>query len=52
VYVDSLKTFHQQYEVNRFPLEVVVGVSGHIRSTSYNSEAPIDAGRLGKLLAE
>jgi peroxiredoxin len=52
VYVDSLQTFHHKYEVNRFPLEVVVGVSGHIRSMSYNSEAPVDAGRVAELLAE
>lgn len=42
VYQDSLQTFRADYRVDRFPLEVVVGQSGRIRSTSYNYNAPID----------
>jgi peroxiredoxin len=41
-YRDSLMVFRNQYRVDRFPLEVVVGRSGRIRSTSYDSESPID----------
>jgi peroxiredoxin len=49
--VDTSLTFFTEYEVNRFPLEVVVGSSGSIRSTSYDSTTPIDAGMLAGLLA-
>jgi peroxiredoxin len=51
IYVDSLRTFHTQYEVNRFPLEVVVGSSGLIRSTSYDSESPVEIGRVFELMS-
>lgn len=51
IYVDSLRTFHTQYEVNRFPLEVVVGSSGLIRSTSYDSESPVEIGRIFELMS-
>lgn len=49
---DSLQTFHRDYEVDRFPLEVVVGASGRIRSTSYDSESPIDLVALHRHLAD
>jgi hypothetical protein len=41
-YRDSLMVFRKEYRVDRFPLEVVVGRSGRIRATSYDSETPID----------
>ena len=52
VVVDSLQTFLRTYEVDRFPLEVVVGASGAIRSTSYDSARPIDVAELRRLMAE
>lgn len=52
VLVDTLRTFLREYEVNRFPLEIVVGSSGKIRSTSYNSRAQLDPRRLAEMLAD
>ena len=42
VVADTSHTFWRDYEVNRFPLEVVIDASRRIRSTSYNSAKPID----------
>ncbi len=52
IYTDSSQTFLKEYEVNRFPLEVVVGTSGRIRSLSYDSESPIDFAHLAELLSD
>jgi peroxiredoxin len=52
IFTDSLQTFLRDYEVNRFPLEVIVGASGKIRSTSYDSESPIDLARLAGLFSD
>jgi peroxiredoxin len=52
IFTDSMQTFLKEYEVNRFPLEVVVGSSGRIRSLSYDSESPIDFTRLAEMLAD
>jgi peroxiredoxin len=51
IIVDTSLTFFREYEVNRFPLEVVVGASGNIRATSYNAAAPVDAKELAGMLA-
>lgn len=47
---DSSMTFRSRYDVDRFPLQVVVGSSGRIRWTSYDSETPIDPVELQKQL--
>lgn len=52
VLVDTARTFLREYEVNRFPLEVVVGSSGVIRAASYDSATPIDEEQLAEWLSE
>ena len=52
VLVDTARTFMYEYEVKRFPMEVVVGASGIIRWASYDSASPIDEGRLAEWLAD
>lgn len=52
IYTDSSQTFLKKFEVTRFPLEVVVGASGRIRSLSYDSETPIDFAHLAELLSD
>jgi peroxiredoxin len=52
VLVDTARTFMYEYEVKRFPMEVVVGASGIIRAASYDSASPIDEGRLADWLAD
>lgn len=42
IYRDAEQTFRSQFEVDRFPLQVVVGRSGMIRGTSYDSTSDID----------
>lgn len=49
---DAGGVFRTTYKVNRFPLEVVVGASGKIRSVSYDADAPVDRARLSRLLAD
>lgn len=49
---DSTMTFRTRYDVDRFPLQVVVGASGRIRWTSYDSETPIDPVALQKQLGD
>ena len=49
---DAGKVFLNTYEVNRFPLEVVVGSSGTIRLAPYEAEVPLDPVRLHRLLAD
>jgi peroxiredoxin len=52
IFTDSMQTFLKEYEVNRFPLEVIVGSSGRIRSLSYDSESSIDFTRVAEMLAD
>jgi peroxiredoxin len=52
VYQDSATTFRRDYRVDRFPLQVVIGRSGTIRSTSYDSASPIDPITLHRALEE
>lgn len=42
VVADTGHTFWRDYEVNRFPLEVVIDTTRRIRSTNYNSAKPVD----------
>jgi peroxiredoxin len=44
--LDSLRVFHKDYNVDRFPLQVVVGASGVMRRVSYDTVSPIDPGTL------
>ncbi|GJM43564.1 MAG: hypothetical protein DHS20C21_04060 [Gemmatimonadota bacterium] len=48
---DSARVFLHDHRVERFPLEVVVGESGRIRSLRYNSGEPIDLARVAADLA-
>lgn len=48
---DTGHVFLADWRVQRFPLEVIVGADGRIRSVSYDSVRPVDAGRLSELLA-
>lgn len=48
---DTEHVFLTDWRVQRFPLEVIVGADGRIRSVSYDSVGPVDAGRLSELLA-
>jgi len=43
---DADLAFHRGFEVNRFPLEVIVGASGLVHSTRFDSASPVDAERL------
>lgn len=52
VYRDTAMTFRSEYQVDRFPLEIVVGASGTIRSTSYDSASPVDPVALHRNLEE
>ncbi len=52
VVADTSHTFLREYEVDRFPLEVVVSRSGKIVSTSYDSARAIDVGALSTVLGE
>jgi len=51
-YRDADLAFRERFDVTRFPLEVVVGASGLIHSTSFDSASPIDAGLLREQLAD
>jgi peroxiredoxin len=39
---DSLLVFHSRYDVDRFPLQVVVGASGVMREVTYDTVSPLD----------
>jgi len=52
VHQDAAGEFRKQYEVDRFPLEVVVGASGRVRSLSYDSVSPVDFNDLAQRLAD
>jgi peroxiredoxin len=51
IFTDSTHTFLKEYEVSRFPLEVIVGSSGKVRSLNYDSESPIDFAHVDELLS-
>ena len=42
IYQDAGKVFLNTYDVDRFPLEVIIGASGKIRGVSYDAESPVD----------
>lgn len=50
IYRDDEGVFRRVFEVTRFPLEVVVGASGQVQSTSYDSVSPVDAARVEQWL--
>ena len=52
IYQDAHDTFLSQYGLASYPLEIVVGRSGRIRSVSDNSVSPIDAAAIERMLAE
>jgi peroxiredoxin len=52
IFTDVQRTFLREYEVDRFPLEIVIGGSGRIRSASYDSERTLDFLQLAKMFAE
>jgi len=49
---DSLRVFHDRYDVARFPLQVVVGASGVMRDVTYDTVSPVDPGELERELSE
>lgn len=52
VAVDPDQVYRHEYDVNRFPLEVVIGKSGRIRSLSYFTDARVDVEGLTAMLAD
>lgn len=46
---DADQVFRHTYGVDRFPLEVVVGAEGRVRSLSYDSARPVDEHALAGL---
>jgi peroxiredoxin len=52
VVADTSHSFLREYEVDRFPLEVVVSRTGKIVSTSYDSGRAVDVGALSTALGE
>lgn len=52
IYRDVEGVFLREHGVARYPLEVVVGTSGTVRSTSYDSETPIDLPTVALHMAE
>lgn len=52
IYHDPGGVFRHEYDVSRFPLEVVVGESGRVRSTSYESASDVDTEALARQLAD
>ena len=52
IYRDPELVFSHTHGVVRFPLELIVGVSGTIRSESYDSVSPIDEAALHQKLLE
>jgi len=49
---DAGRVYLNTYDVDRFPLEVVVGASGKIRATSYDATARVEPAGLARLLAD
>jgi peroxiredoxin len=52
IYQDAHDAFLGQYGLASYPLEVVVGRSGTVRSVSDNSVSPIDAAAIEHMLSE
>jgi peroxiredoxin len=52
IYQDVADAFLQQHKVLSYPLEIVVGQSGTIRSLSDNSKTPVDGEEIRLLLTE
>jgi peroxiredoxin len=52
IYQDAEDAFVQKYNVLSYPLEVVVGQSGTIRSLSDDSKTPVDGDAVRQLMTE
>lgn len=52
LYTDSASVFLKQHGVAEYPMEMVVGVSGTIRSISTDSKTPIDAESVRAMIAQ
>jgi peroxiredoxin len=52
LYTDSASAFLLQHGVTQYPMEMVVGASGTIRSLSTDSKTPIDAASVRALIAQ
>jgi peroxiredoxin len=50
IYADTLNIFMDNYDVTNYPLEVVVGKSGKVTYTTFNSAEPIDLDKLKEQL--
>jgi peroxiredoxin len=50
IYADTLNIFMDNYDVTNYPLEVVVGKSGKVTYTTFNSAEPIDFDKLKEQL--
>lgn len=51
IYSDSNNVFMDKYGVTNYPLEVVIGKSGTVNYTTFNSAEPIDFDKLSRWLA-
>ena len=52
LYTDSASVFLMQHGVSEYPMEMVVGASGRIRSLSTDSKTPIDAESIRAMIAQ
>lgn len=50
IYSDTMNVFMDKYDVTNYPLEMVVGKSGKVTYTTFNSAEPIDFGKLREQL--
>lgn len=52
IYSDTAFTFMSQYQVQNFPLFVIVGKSGQVREFTFDARLPIDADHIRELIEQ